>query len=221
MFGSAKTLAVWSFDEGAGTSTAADVLGDGADGTLVDLDPQQAWVAGRKGGGALRIVPSAGRPAPGVRIDAPRLKALKTFTIAAWVLRASTTATQVSVISQQLGTGNDEVFNLGTINDALNLYLPTTTDGSEHRLRSNRDVPIGVWTHVAATFDGTTARLYFNGAEVGSLAYARALPTSTAPVFIGLNVNATNTQPLYGDVDAVAIFDDALSPTDLAKLAAP
>ena len=40
-------------------------------------------------------------------------------------------------------------------------------------------LPLNVWSHLAATFDDTTLRLYVNGTQVASLATAGPIATST------------------------------------------
>ncbi len=42
-----------------------------------------------------------------------------------------------------------------------------------------------MWTHLAATYDGTTMRLYVNGVQVSSKAQTGAIATSTNPLQIG------------------------------------
>ena len=45
--------------------------------------------------------------------------------------------------------------------------------------RGTAALPLNTWTHLAATYDGTTLRLYVNGTQVGSRAVASPLLTST------------------------------------------
>jgi len=69
------------------------------------------------------------------------------------------------------------------------------------------------WVHVAATFDGTTARLYINGEEIGSGAFSFG-NNPTAEMRIG---SYNNDSPTYnGDIDEVRIYNRALTPVDLA-----
>ena len=48
------------------------------------------------------------------------------------------------------------------------------------RLQRTSAVPTGLWTHLAATYDGTTERLYANGTQVAQLAVSGSITTSTA-----------------------------------------
>ena len=53
--------------------------------------------------------------------------------------------------------------------------------------RGGAAVPLNGWTHLAATYDGTTLRLYVNGSLVGSRAVANPLLTSTGVLRFGGN----------------------------------
>lgn len=67
--------------------------------------------------------------------------------------------------------------------------------------------------HVAVTFDGTTARMYINGQQVGSVAQTGSLSPGVTDLTIG--------RPDYprdrwdGLIDEVAMYPDALSPSRL------
>jgi len=69
------------------------------------------------------------------------------------------------------------------------------------------------WTHLAATYDGTTKRFYVNGAEVGNNTSAYGV-NAVRPLRIG--AGATDSPDgnffFYGDVDEVAVFNKALPP---------
>ena len=72
---------------------------------------------------------------------------------------------------------------------------------------------LGSWSHVVATWDGTTARLYVNGvfadvtnAGTGAAVYA---PSTTATLTIG--ALGDDSSPFYGNVDEVAFYGSALS----------
>jgi len=70
--------------------------------------------------------------------------------------------------------------------------------------------------HVALTSDGTTSRLYVDGAQVAMLAGAQAIPTTSA-VTIGFHANAAPAMStsLAGSIDEVAIYPTALSASTL------
>lgn len=69
------------------------------------------------------------------------------------------------------------------------------------------------WTHLVATYDGTTARLYVNGVQAASGAMNYAANTAQP---VRLAAGATETMPRYffpGRLDEVAIYPTALSAT--------
>ena len=65
------------------------------------------------------------------------------------------------------------------------------------------------WTHLAATYDGTTMRLYVNGAQVASRAQTGNIATSTNPLQIG--GDNLYGQHFAGMIDEVRLYNRALS----------
>jgi hypothetical protein len=83
------------------------------------------------------------------------------------------------------------------------------------------DLQTGAWTHVAATFDGTTTTLYINGMAVGSeTSTLSALGNSNEPYYIGWTAQTNLATDRYfdGRIDEVAVFSRALSATEIQQL---
>ena len=72
------------------------------------------------------------------------------------------------------------------------------------------------WHHIVGTYDGTTARLYVDGALRASAAYpvTPGTPTATVPFEIGAYSNGT-TAEYGGYVAAAALYNAALSLADI------
>ncbi len=90
--------------------------------------------------------------------------------------------------------------------------------GSGHNeLSGGPTIPLGVWTHVAATYqDGVANRVYVNGLEVASSTSFIGSPCdSNRPVLIG---SREDGQYLNAMIDDVRIYNRVLSATDVAAL---
>ena len=72
---------------------------------------------------------------------------------------------------------------------------------------------LNTWTHLATTYDGTTLRLFVNGAQVGQLAFSGSITTSTGALRIG--GNAIWGECFQGDIDEVRIYNRALTATEI------
>lgn len=205
----------WRFDDGPGSTRAADSSGQGNHGALEDLDPRSAWKPGRLGG-ALEF--PAGRR-PGVRVaPSPSLDGITTaLTIAAWVNRGDG-ANYNCVLSRQDGPNQLEHYNLCFYGDALHLYLRSATNRVWPEARS---VPRRRWVHVAATYDGAMARVYVDGHEAGAAMVRGPLTFDANPVYVGTNKNGPNypDEAFVGLLDEVMLFARALTAAEIAALA--
>jgi hypothetical protein len=69
-------------------------------------------------------------------------------------------------------------------------------------------VAANTWAHLAATYDGTTIRLYVNGVQVATGAQTAAISTSTSALAIGANFYG---EYFNGLIDEVRIYNRALT----------
>ncbi len=75
----------------------------------------------------------------------------------------------------------------------------------------------GVWTHVVATYDGATSRLYINGTLAASAADTGSMPGNATSLTIGDSSDPGATMPFGGRIDEVAVYPTALSASTVAN----
>jgi len=86
-----------------------------------------------------------------------------------------------------------------------------------HGLYSPEPIPVGAWTHVAATFDNRTMVLYLNGKQVGELERPGLIRPSRGDLNIG-TYGGTRAR-FQGLLDEIRLYNRPLSPQEIAKLA--
>lgn len=74
----------------------------------------------------------------------------------------------------------------------------------------------GTWHHLAATFDGVTATIYRNGAQIASKAVDHGLTYGTEPLSIGALPN--RHYDFYGNIEEVILWNYAKSADEVAEL---
>jgi len=74
-------------------------------------------------------------------------------------------------------------------------------------------LPVNTWTHLAATFDGATVRLFVNGVQVASQAQPTPLANTTGTLQIG--ADSYPTEYFAGRIDEVRVYNRALSATQI------
>lgn len=86
-----------------------------------------------------------------------------------------------------------------------------------HNLTAPEPAPLGVWTHVAATYDNETMRLYIDGEQVGSLVRGGPIHPSDAALHIG-SYSASHPRAYFeGVLDEVRVWDRALSAQEVGE----
>jgi hypothetical protein len=215
--GSPKTIAVtltvnpaatdlvgaWGFDATSGT-TAVDASGQGNTGTLNGA----TWSTAGKFGGALSFdgisnwvtVP-----------DSPSLDLTTGVTMEAWV-RPTAIGTRWRCVLLKEQTGS-LIYALYA-GDGRQQAATDVFTSSDIGISGTATTPLNAWTHLAATYDGATLRLYVNGVQAASKAVTGAIRTSTGALRIGGN-STWNDEWFAGLIDEVRVYKRALSATEI------
>ena len=89
-------------------------------------------------------------------------------------------------------------------------------------LDSTTAVPVGRWTHLATTYDGTWLRIFINGRQRGARQISGRTCVSGEPLAVGAKNNPTKglLEAFWdGRLDDVRIYGRALTPDELRQLA--
>ncbi len=202
-------VAAYHFNEGTGTALG-DISGNGNSGVLSGAN----WTAAGKYGGALSFDGVNDWVTVG---DSASLDLATGMTLEAWVRPTGGSTWKTVVIKEQ---SNALVYAL---------YGSTSSQGkaSGHAFVNGTDtrtygtvLPLGAWTHLAATFDGSTIRLFVGGTQVSQVAASGAMPGSTGVLRLG--GNAIWNEWFQGQIDEVRIYNRPLTAAEIqADLAAP
>ncbi|HUS29241.1 MAG TPA: LamG domain-containing protein [Kofleriaceae bacterium] len=207
-------LVGWYPFEAAATSDDVIANHDGMCG--LNLCPQPA--AGHIGGG----VQFDGIDDCFTVSDAGQLQ-LPQITLAIWANQA--TGGTLSHVSKRVVGGSVNSWQLETeaLGMPANSLSFTTYDNSgfnQYARTAANTIVLGTWQHLAATYDGTTKRVYINGIEQASVAEPTALPYDNMPMMIGCDDNNPISEYYNGTLDDLQIYNRALSATEIADLAA-
>jgi hypothetical protein len=92
--------------------------------------------------------------------------------------------------------------------------------GGERDARATAGLATGAWAHLAATYDGSTVRLYVNGVQTATAAASGPMAVSTGPLDIG--GNGIWGEWFAGLIDDVRIYNRALPAAEIqGDMAAP
>jgi hypothetical protein len=136
-----------------------------------------------------------------IRASDPLLKLTPNKTIEAWVNFGG--VTQLQFVQK----GGD--WRFGTNNSLNPRFRVDTTDGF-FEFNGPAALSPGTVYHLVATVNGTTVKVYVNGAEVLTGSFTGSPTGSTGNLAIGTDPGILNG--MYGVVDEVAIYNTTLSP---------
>ena len=137
--------------------------------------------------------------------DAPGLQPAQ-ITLEMWIYPTVLNSNYQTVIGRGSSTEVAETWWLGLLNGVPQFITQTAT-----LLAAPAAIPLNVWTHLAATFDGATTVLYVNGIQVAS--EGGLGPLAYAPVPVGIGATWQNNIPtdlFTGFIDEVSLYDRAL-----------
>ena len=138
----------------------------------------------------------------------PALDLTEAVTLEAWVRPRAATNWRTVAFKEAAGGLSYGLYS------SSDTDVPSANIGSDTGARAPSDLDPDKWSHLAATYDNTTLRLFVNGAEVS----ARPLPEALRPGDGPLTFGANNVwgERFRGLIDEVRVYNRALSAAEVA-----
>ncbi|WP_197088536.1 LamG-like jellyroll fold domain-containing protein [Rufibacter radiotolerans] len=200
----------WKLNEGSG-ATLQDASGTGNHATLQKTTDVQ-WVTGKEGL-ALSLPGTLERYA--IAPNHASLNITDALTVAAWIRPID--ASGRSVLSK---AGTDG-YELAIYGGKVMFRFNRDSGGDAYRLLSKTGHPTdgATWMHIAATFNGTTSRIYINGVEDASATYsATSIKANASGLYLGSLLGSWRWK---GGLDEVRLYHGALSASEISALYTP
>ena len=114
-------------------------------------------------------------------------------------------------------TGTDGGFHLSITNGYMRSWI--IEDKVTYSLLDGPLVQVGEWYLMGLTWDGSTHRLYLDGVEVASEAYAGTMDISTKNALVASKYRGAGLDGFFnGQIDELRIYDRALSESEIQAL---
>jgi hypothetical protein len=196
-------VAAYGFNEGTG-STTTDGSGNGHAGTITGA----TWTTSGKFGAALSF-DGAG---DWVTVaDAPALDLTTSMTLEAWVFPTAASGWRTVVIKEAPG---GQAYGLYSYDNAPRpaVYL-NTGQPVDVWANGTTNLPLNTWSHLAATYDGVTLRLFVNGVQAGTKAVTGPIVVTTGVLRIG--GNSIWGEFFTGRIDEIRLYNRVLTATEI------
>jgi hypothetical protein len=196
----------WKMNEGSGQALFDETNFQNA----AALNGSPVWVTGVNGL-ALRL---NGVNQYALVPDAMSLDVSQGITIAAWIMPEKKASQYIIQKGETVDGYEFGLLSTGKVSFRFNqITLPND------KVNSKAIYPInGTWMHVAATFDGTQAKIYINGIldKTQTFSPPTVIKTNDSPLTIGSKNDGGSS--LKGSLDDVRIFNYALSASEIFDL---
>ena len=198
-------VAAYGFEESTGTQ-AIDASGYGNHGTISGA----TRVTTTQFGNVLRFNGSNNW----VTVpDKASLDLTTGMTVEAWVYPTAISSWRTVVMKEQTGSASYWLYANNSSNRPANVI---NVGGSIKTLSAgSQQLPVNSWAHLASTYDGSTQKLYVNGALVGSRSQTGSIALSSGALSIG--GNSVWGEYFTGYIDEVRVYNRALTQTEIAS----
>jgi len=197
---SSNLVGYWPLN-GVGDGTAADLSGNGNDGTVVgDVSPAGGQVAGAgafDGSGGRVEIP-----------DDPSL-GVTNVTVSAWVYRDG------SKNREYIVDGRNHNYGI-KLEDGTSKPLFFVNAPNSDSLTAGTNIPDQTWTHVVGTYDGSEVKLYVDGTAEATGNGSGDIATTAGPARIGDYIQGG--YKFRGRIDDVRVYDRALSSSEVTEI---
>ncbi len=204
--------AYWPLDEGIG-SAAADISGNGHDGTLTATGID--WVAGKVGG----AVDCHGTDGVDGYIDIAEHADFRPdyVSVQAWV-NIDSFGTWEGIIGNMQWNGSDQSGWCLFVHGSNTIIFYVSVGGSVKG--ASVTVSTGQWTHIVGVYDGSAVKIYKDGEPSATTDGEGVIDYTFMPltVRIGQYYDDNEQFALDGRVDEVAVWDRVLSSDEIAYL---
>ncbi len=211
----------WKMDECTGT-TVYDSSGNAMTGTI---EPGDATGSNDSVGtcagsaGEMRADGASGKYNSSIEFDGTNdyinlgnqslLRDFYQLTVSAWIYGTSLPSSDLDVVFYKDTSG----FYLGVFDRKIRFRSSDLTSDST---TSSTTISNNQWHHIAATYDGTTVKLYLNGKLDGSEPATGTISENTLSSTIG--AFGSSSQFFTGKIDDVRVYKYALSSSQIQKL---
>jgi len=207
--GFCDVVAVWTFDEGNG-NTVEDSSGNGNDGEITGTS---LWIDGVFGKALYFDMGVTGVDYITVP-DSDVLDIEEAITLMAWVKPAELGGLRFIV-------KKEAVYDLLFSEDKGLCWIANPSEQWFAPAEGLTPFGIGEWHHLAGTYDGSTAKVYFDGELDGEVQFNTEIDVTDKALMMGANIQNDapfrNVPPFVGALDEVAIFNEALGADEIKQ----
>lgn len=137
-----------------------------------------------------------------------QINAAKSFSIVAWIKPSASLDGYRGIIGDDYG--NNWLLSGGDNSNSIGFYVQGTRTST-----AANSISLNTWTHVVATFNGTTKSIYINGVLVVQDTVSSINMSGNGDILVGSNIYG---DPYKGLMDEVRIYSKALSPAEVSSL---
>ncbi|MDB6126065.1 MAG: Immunoglobulin I-set domain protein, partial [Pedosphaera sp.] len=211
----------WTFDDAAGSTTAADSTANANTASLVNFtDPFACWTNGLIAGGLNFNGDATALNYVSIPDSAPlSFTNSLAFTLAAWVNGPVLQTNTASIIAKGTGNGGEQ-FTVDISGGRYRFYVRNAT-GTVFTATTSVG-PNNTWQHLVAVVNATNGLMnfYVNGQLAGASAAPFSLLANTHEISVGSrqSASAAYNLPFTGTIDDVRLYNRDLTSADVQAL---